>query len=249
MAEFVSDEQRRQPKLGERVAQRILDEICESEMSQGDMLPSEPRSVAAYGVGRAAFREALRILEVHGAIEVRPGPGGGPMVKEPTAADLASALRLHLQLRGAVYEDVVVGRLAIEPFLARLAAQNRQPVGIRMLKELLPQLDTVDLNSRDDFLHLDTRFRVALGAASGNQLVYMLTMVMIEVYDSRIRSGMPMPPDNLAVSIKNYKAIIAAVLAGDANGAERYFSNLLELTLKYISRTFPDTVNERVSWH
>src|SRR6202008_3764003 len=96
----------------------------------GDMLPSEADMIATYAVGRATVREALRLLEVQGLIGLKTGPGGGPGVAQLTARHLGDMARLHLKMAGATYGELVRARLAIEPLMARLAAETQDPEGL-----------------------------------------------------------------------------------------------------------------------
>lgn len=40
--------------------------------------------LGTYGVGRGTLREALRCLEMQGVVTIKTGPGGGPVVNEPS---------------------------------------------------------------------------------------------------------------------------------------------------------------------
>jgi GntR family transcriptional repressor for pyruvate dehydrogenase complex len=65
-------------KTSERVAAAIVSEIVSRGLGAGDRSPNEATMLERFQVGRASLREALRILEVHGLISLRSGPGGGP---------------------------------------------------------------------------------------------------------------------------------------------------------------------------
>ena len=82
--------------------------------------------VEELGVARATVREALRFLELQGALRIKAGPGGGPVVSAPGADDLASVLSLHLQFADASFRSVVEARCSIYPVDA---AGLRTPVG------------------------------------------------------------------------------------------------------------------------
>ena len=69
---------RRADKVSEVVARAIVHDIVSRGLEPGATLPSEAVMLARFQVGRASLREALRILEVHGLITIKPGPGGGP---------------------------------------------------------------------------------------------------------------------------------------------------------------------------
>ncbi len=68
------------PRLNRRsVAQQVRDDLrgrmASGEIASGAQLPSEPECCSVYGVSRATVREAYRLLEQEGLIEVRPGTG------------------------------------------------------------------------------------------------------------------------------------------------------------------------------
>ena len=77
-----------------------------------------------YQVGRGTLRESLRFLELQGIISLKPGPGGGPVVERPEATSLATSLMLLLQFADAQYRVVAEARVALEPTMARLAAER-----------------------------------------------------------------------------------------------------------------------------
>src|SRR4051794_33749821 len=89
MAVPLRSKNRRAIKLAEQLAQEIVSDIERTGMAPGERFPSEVAMAQARGVSRASLREALRILEVHGLIIIRPGPGGGPELAELTAQDFA----------------------------------------------------------------------------------------------------------------------------------------------------------------
>jgi len=69
-------------------------------------------------VGRATLREGLRLLETQGVLVIRPGPGGGPVLRETLPDDLASSMTLMLQSMRVSFLQVVEARTAIEPQIA-----------------------------------------------------------------------------------------------------------------------------------
>ena len=98
-----------------RVAQKLVSEIRRLRMRPGTKLASEHTMVEKLGVARATVREALRFLELQGALRIKAGPGGGPVVSAPGADHLASVLSLHLQFADASFRSVVEARRSIYP--------------------------------------------------------------------------------------------------------------------------------------
>jgi GntR family transcriptional repressor for pyruvate dehydrogenase complex len=105
-------------KTSERVATALVSEIVNSQLQAGDRLPNEAAMVEQFQVGRGSLREALRILEVHGLISMRSGPGGGPVITAVDPRDVARTFSLYLHLRGAKVRELIEASLFMEPMIA-----------------------------------------------------------------------------------------------------------------------------------
>jgi GntR family transcriptional repressor for pyruvate dehydrogenase complex len=62
-------------RVSDKVVEQILELIEEGKLRVGDQLPGERDLMDQLDVARASVREALRILEFQGIIEVQPGRG------------------------------------------------------------------------------------------------------------------------------------------------------------------------------
>src|SRR5699024_2448427 len=120
-----SYEPRMPPKRSEVVAQRLVRDIRANGKVAGDLLETEAQLCETYSVGRSTIREALRLLELQGVIQIRPGRGGGPVVGPPSSRHLARTLALLMQFSDTRFRTVVETRGQIEPFSAALCAQQR----------------------------------------------------------------------------------------------------------------------------
>ena len=78
-----------------RIARKLVSEIRRRRLRPGTPLAAEHEMVEALDVSRGTLREALRFLELQGALRIKAGPGGGPVVSVPGADPLASALSLR----------------------------------------------------------------------------------------------------------------------------------------------------------
>jgi len=84
-------------KLAEQVASMLEDRILAMGWPVGQVIGSEPDLLAEYGISRAVFREAVRLLEHHSVARMRRGPGGGLVVATPDTSSVVRAATLHLQ--------------------------------------------------------------------------------------------------------------------------------------------------------
>lgn len=113
----------RQPKASEVIAdelRRVV--VCDGK--PGDYLMAERLLIERFGVSRPTLREALRILESEGLLDIRRGIKGGATIREPLIEDLALRVGTFLQIKRTTYEDMFTVRKIIEPAAARLAAER-----------------------------------------------------------------------------------------------------------------------------
>ena len=79
------------------LAERIEDEIIAAGWPVGSAIGSESELLERYGVSRAVFREAIRIVNHHGVAAMRRGPGGGLVVATPDLDAMVRAVTLQLR--------------------------------------------------------------------------------------------------------------------------------------------------------
>ena len=69
-------------KVSDSIIAQIRDAILSGQLKPGDRLASEKELIEQFNVSKATMREALRVLEVIGMIEMRKGIAGGAFVAE-----------------------------------------------------------------------------------------------------------------------------------------------------------------------
>ncbi|WP_339860279.1 FadR/GntR family transcriptional regulator [Thalassospira alkalitolerans] len=147
----------------ERAARSIRDLIKNNGLAAGDSLPAQRELATDLGISRASLREALVTLEAMGVIRVLAGKGA--FVADPH--DGLPRDDDQKRLAAQVYQF----RLAIEPYVAGLAAQARtrdQMIDLQTsIEDMRKALETDDLIAA---ANADTEFHEILLAASGNPL-------------------------------------------------------------------------------
>jgi DNA-binding FadR family transcriptional regulator len=111
------------------IAAEIRARIARAELLPGDPLPVEDELTAEFGCSRPVVREALRILETEGFVEVRRGLGGGPRVRHPSISDTAKSMGVHLQIGDVPVMDVWTARDRIVAAAVERLAADRADVG------------------------------------------------------------------------------------------------------------------------
>jgi GntR family transcriptional regulator, transcriptional repressor for pyruvate dehydrogenase complex len=114
----------RTTKASFAIAADFRSRIARGELAEGELLPVESDLVDELGVSKGVVREALRILEIEGLVEVRRGLGGGPRVRHPSIPQVANGMGVYLQIGDVLVTDVWESRdRVIGGAIERLAAQ------------------------------------------------------------------------------------------------------------------------------
>src|SRR5437016_10170161 len=105
----------------ELVARELEREIID-EREPGERIGTKEDLRKRFGVAVATVNEAVRLLEMRGMIEARPGPGGGVFVARPAARVALSHLVLGFKTGSTTYEECLEVRDALEPLIDSHAA-------------------------------------------------------------------------------------------------------------------------------
>ena len=152
------------------LARSLRDEILANDWPQGHPLPTERQLSEQSGLSRGSVREALRVLEAQGLLEVRAGRSGGNFVRRPDASALRSGLGLFVHGQQISLQALVTTREIVEPGLAELAAANRTPDDLHHLELALDRMRQAR-NDKLRFLEANVAWHCAVADASGNLLL------------------------------------------------------------------------------
>ncbi len=159
-----------EPIKGRRAFEDILDQLetalLTGQLSAGDRLPGERELAAAFGVSRASVREALRVLEALGLLEVRRGVEGVALKTAPGDV-FADLLRLHLALGHYQPESIVQFRAILESWAAAEVAEAADEGIFSELSSVVDEMTNPELDPVA-FHALDVQFHSILIDACGN---------------------------------------------------------------------------------
>ena len=241
-----SYEPRMPPKRSEVVAQRIVRDIRVSGKTAGDQLETEAQLCETYQVGRSTVREALRLLELLGVIQIRPGRGGGPVVAFPNSRHLASTLALLMQFSETTFRTVVETRGQIEPFSASLCAQHRSEEVLRALMESVERMRE-GINDEVVFLDENHRFHSLVAEGAKNPIISYLTNSLDWVIDGSTLGIKYTKTDRRSV-LKAHAEICEAISFGNSDDAYEAMKRHLSDTAKYFEKKFPEVMSQVVTW-
>ena len=206
-------------RLAEKVAERIEKDIIESGWHVGSVLGSEAELIERYGVSRAVFREAVRLVEHQQMASMRRGPGGGLVVTEPDPGVVRNAARVYLRHAAVSRQQLMQARTALEVTGIALAAENLTESGITRLKEALEaERELIDKGFTRG--HARNLHRV-IAELAGNPAITLFVEVLAQLdqdivqreWDTADEGGEHR--DAALESHEAHEAIVAALVAGD----------------------------------
>jgi DNA-binding FadR family transcriptional regulator len=198
-------------KRAELVAAHIERDIVAMGWPVGKVIGSEAALVQKYGVSRAVFREAVRLIEHHMVGRMRPGPGGGLVVGEPDPEAVARAMSVYLSFAKVRGSQLLEIRSSIEGFAGELAAQRATDEERLQLRQLVE--NEVERAAASPWAAKEFHLKVA--EMAHNPAIYLFVRCLVDLAEERT-----IPEDErheAAVRMNRVHAKIAeAIISGDS---------------------------------
>ncbi len=226
-------------KVFQNVVDQIQEAILEGRLKRGQALPPEREMKAMFGISRGTLREALRVLEQKGLIEIRLGVGGGSFVRTVDADQVSESLGLLIRSQKVSLRHLSQFREDIEGIVAGHAARLHAPGDIQRLRHMLDQGQTcvsAGLERRDEFIDIDKRIHMTLAEITANPIyVFVLHSIHdnIQRYYERFLS---MEVPELVENQRDLCAVVDAVAAGDAALARKLAQSHVKRFSRYMEQ-------------
>ena len=219
-------------KAGEVLANQLRRQIVTGELENNELLPAEPVLMEQFGVSRPTLREAFRVLESEGLLEINRGARGGARVQVPTVDVIARYAGLVLEYRRATIMDVDSVRDVLEiPCITSITARNDR----KAIAKLRTAVDAAE-KEKDEGRRLDVQrdFHPLLVELGGNQTISVLYGAIesiLEIADHR--AGELAGAAGKAAQhegARSHRKLIELLEAGDSEGAEKLWRRHIEAT-------------------
>lgn len=210
------------PKASDVLAEKIRNRILSGELDEGASLPSERELVEQTALSRVSVREALRILELEGLLETRPGRNGGSRVRRPSEAHVKHMLSLYIRGSRVRFESLLEVREAIEPAAAALAARNRTERHIYSLQEINARMEAADgAGDTEAFLGANVHWHMQIVNASRNELFSALMSALSEAIHDATEIEAFDRPQVRSDTLRAHRSVTEAIVEQDENAAQR----------------------------
>ena len=229
------------PATTKRASQVIYDQISQKilsgELKPGERLPSERCLADQFQRSRPSVREALRMLQQDGLLEIIVGSTGGAIVRGISLETAEEPLKKIVNGGVINFQELVEYRHINDRGCARLAAIHHTEEDARDLQRILDHAK-VSINDPLSFQKYDIAFHCALATASHNQLAKLINDVIVELNTKVFLDAITDCSAEQQVAINqdiynSHNQIFQAVLARDPSAADESVGTMIQLFCKY----------------
>ncbi len=152
----------------EAAIERLTEAVERAGLRTGDRLPNEAVLAAQLAISKPTLRQALRVLELSGLVEVRRGKSGGIFVATDLVPAVALFSAVKLEENSAI--DTLRARRVLERAVAVEAMRCATVADFAALERTIELLER-HLGERPSVMRADAMFHRALARACRNETI------------------------------------------------------------------------------
>lgn len=212
----------KQNRIFQDIVEQIQAAILNGDYQPGSMLPSERDMKEIFQTSRGTLREALRVLEQKGLIEIRLGVNGGAFVKGSLTEPLAESLGLMLRYRMISLDHLHEFREDVEGIVTAKAAERANKADVENLERLLKKIEAILKAStlkRDKFLKVDKQFHQMLAQITENPIYILIHKIIHDNIQTYYDEFLALDEVRLKENFQDLCDIFESVKNGEVNKA------------------------------
>lgn len=218
--------------VAQQLLERIKGALIRGELLPGDYLPSETELTQSLGIGKSSVREAIKMLQAIGIVEVKRGQG--TMICREPGDPLVDPMAFGMILARGMTRDVLEFRKMFEPAYTLQAMDNARPEDhVRIQQSIEAMASAID-NGEQTARH-DVAFHRAVLHATHNPMTIRVGETLLQLIEAALETSMQTLPE---VALRDHEAIYAAFQAGDQEAVKAAIdvsSESWETNLTYVS--------------
>ena len=212
----------RQNRIFQDVVEQIQEAIIQGHLKVGDRLPAERELKEMLQTSRSTLREALRVLEQKGLIEIKLGMGGGAVVKAVSSDLVAESLDLLIRSHQVSLHHIAEVRERVEGDVVRLATSRMTASDRTVLKKLLDdarQCMTRGEQAVSDFLTADKNIHMYFAKITGNPIYISILKTIHNNIRRYYDEFLVMEDQEMNENLQDLENVVKATEKGDAEKA------------------------------
>lgn len=212
-------------QLVNRLTMYFADEILEGRLKRGDQIESDRELAKKLNVGRSAVREALKVLDVLGMIDIRLGQGTYITSRETNFFSVPLSWSLFLD--GSQVKSILQVRGALELRAVQLAAQCEDKNKLDKLTDIYYRMQKTFQESKDsdnlqhalqETLDADIEFHTCIAECSGNPIILSM-LTTIRNFLKRVSGTGMVDAEQLQAVVEEHRKLYGAIISGNVEAA------------------------------
>jgi DNA-binding FadR family transcriptional regulator len=214
----------KQNRIFQDIVDQIEEVILDGAIQPGERLPAERDLCAQFKASRGTLREALRILEQKGLIEIRLGAGGGAFVRKINSDLMTTNLAILIRSGRASADHLVQLLEESEATVAALAAKKATAPDVVLLKKLVLQAQEHkddQAEGREQFMEIDQAIQQEIYRIADNPLYIFLLQSIRDNLEPANNQGKNGKADGFEQRFQNLRMMVYAIGRNDQALAAR----------------------------
>ena len=203
---------KRQLSAVEQVIKEIKKMILENGLRIGDKIPNEFELSTMFGKSRGCIREAVKILDAYGVLEVRRGDG--TYVRGSASDGLFDAQFFRIIALGTKLSDLIQLRQILETGIICAVIDQVDDQDVRALRDIAREHEETIRRgaSIDELIAEDLRFHANLAEITGNDVLRNVYANMLDLFTPYIQYSYVQQSETSEFSVlEHHELIIRAV--------------------------------------
>ncbi len=191
------------------VMNRIKEALINKELKPGDFLPTENELMQKLGVSKTSIREAIKMLQALGVVEMKRGQG--TQIRTSPNGDMIDPLIFQLILQEGRSPDVVELRMMFEPAYMLLAMHKANQEDMDSIREAHAHFEKVVLQGEQS-VEDDLNFHLAILNATHNPFVIRIGETIYQLFRTAMEVSLESNPQ---VALQDHTKIYDAFMKRD----------------------------------
>jgi len=221
-------------RISAEIVGQIKVAIRDGRLAPGDQLPPERDLTKQLGVSRVSVRDALRMLEATGLIEVRVGARGGAFVTAPAPQLVAEGLHDMLLLAAATPAEITEARMVFELGMLELACERRTDEDLAELAAVCDRAEAA-LSAGAWDAALSAEFHTRLARAAHNTAIALFAETLQGPLLRSLQQARQVDPQHGEVGALEHRAILEALRGRDVPAAKTILATHLGRTAQRVA--------------
>ncbi len=230
---------RSKKSIPEKVSTIILNYVRESNLQPGDKLPSEQQLSSTLSVSSRSVREALKILQARGFIQIIHGKGAFLIdeVYPNFIETLITSLQFSTNTQTLILNLVEVRKI-IETAAIETTAKNRTNEDLKKLSKIIERMDeAAEMKDHERFNSYDVAFHKTIVDCGRNKILTIFYNALIDlIFESFKKTGFKAFSNK--ETRQSHRKMFEAIQDKDAPRAKKLLLHQLQMTEKTLREAY-----------